>query len=487
MLDRLIRTTLSGATLLSVSALLVAPVASQGSSQSGAVQGRFRTVTPRANIPYCNTTGSPVNCAGKPFKPIPLFSLDGQIAVATSMALGIPGDEYVLSVIDLQYQCTAQLGWQSNVPQAWEPLMYHNSGGGTSAWSRANLGSIFGLTLNPDGDIYVTATACYDTDFFPTVHGPGTGGEVYFIESTSSTISLFAALPNTGAGLGNITWDCKNDQVFISNMEDGLIYRIPDHGQFWGIPFDHGVDGRTNYGSLTEIADDGTPGFTQLGRRIWGLKVLYTQDDQDPGPNYRLYYGVWNEDNSARSATESNEVWSVQLDPVTGHFVPHTATLEISVPAMLGSPPYSNPVSDLSFKPNGNIMVAERSIGSGGPSDSGAHQSRLLEYRCGISGWEREMINGADKNGINATTGQPSCAGGVDVDYGPYPDVCDARTWTSGDALHFPGPYVYGLAGIPSAGGKTDDFSTPCIFIDLNADYSYGNKWVLGDVEIPSP
>ena len=53
--------------------------------------------------------------------------------------------------------------------------------------------------------------------------------------------------PNTGAALGNIAYDRWNKQLFVSDLETGMIHRIrPSDGADLGF-YDHGVQGRANF------------------------------------------------------------------------------------------------------------------------------------------------------------------------------------------------------------------------------------------------
>src|SRR5690606_20158439 len=120
---------------------------------------------------------------------------------------------------------------------------------------------------------------------------------------------LFAAIgldgrENTGAGLGNITFDPTNGQLFVSDLESGMIHRLSADGELLDY-FDHGVSGRAGYrdatdnavkslpaiefdptsaAALAECSDDsGAPAvfsstpscwnFADFRRRVWGLTV----------------------------------------------------------------------------------------------------------------------------------------------------------------------------------------------------------------------
>src|SRR5262249_60550555 len=121
--------------------------------------------------------------------------------------------------------------------------------------------------------------------------------------------------PNSAAALGNLAFDRYNRQLFVSDLETGMIHRVrlADGGNV-GI-YDHGTQGRTEFvdvetgerGSLPPIGVDPnsrarlsdcpsrfdhTPqcwNIAASGRRVWGLGV-----NRNPQRNeVRLYYPVW--------------------------------------------------------------------------------------------------------------------------------------------------------------------------------------------------
>lgn len=229
--------------------------------------GQEPGAAPESQINVCKFF--PERYANKPLVANVVFPNDFTEEIAVVTCSVIPPEKYVVGIVDLTEQCNAMLGWSVTSPEAWEPPMYHNEWPGNPTndpldeWNRTNLGTVFGLTLDDAGDIFVTASSCYRVDLYPTVHGPGTGGEIYRIDGQTGKISLLTgSLPNSGQGLGNITYDGVHDQFFVSNMDDGLIYRISGDGTFLGaVRYDHGVTGRAAVG-LSTIPDNNSPDFT---------------------------------------------------------------------------------------------------------------------------------------------------------------------------------------------------------------------------------
>lgn len=385
------------------------------------------------------------------------------MAVATLGSFMPGANQRVVTLIDTRDPATNAPGLDTN----WfAPLTYNQVPLGPDTWDRANLGEVFGICLDAAAspNIYVTATSIYGGG----ATGAGGAGGVYRLDGSTGAISVLASLPNSGASLGNIDHDTIHDQLFVSNFDDGLIYRLDMAGATLST-FDHGVDGR-NAAALTPIADDPALGPTQVGRRVWGLQVNEAEE--------RLYYGVWWEaDDDVPNI--ANEIWSVELDPSTGNFVPSTAQLEIALPALPATwqPGLKvNPAADLVFDDGGTRMVlAQRSMW-GNSLITNAHKSRVLEYTGGTGVWAPSPTNqflvGSYGGGMNA-------AGGVDLD-------CEGNVWATGDALHLAlNDAIYGLQRIPAAGGSTvAPFTQTSYLVDLDCDLTAGDKTQVGDVEI---
>jgi len=366
------------------------------------------------------------NCAGRPEFNAPEFDVfgDGQIAVQTGSPSILGG--YVVTVFDLSGVDAAPL-------DSWWSLNRYSD----PDWKQGTLGSIFGLALNGDGDIFVTTTRSWTTD----LTGSGGWGAVYKLDRVTGNVSVFATLPNSDSGLGNITWDCVHEVFFVSNIEDGRIYRLNSNGTIldW---FDHGSPW------------NGQAGPAALGDRAWAVEAHAG----------RLYYSMWNEDLQNVSASIANEIWSVELD---GMGMPiGIERLEVSTPELQDG--MSAPVSDIRFSPNGTMLLAERSMV--GWDNVGAHNSRVLEYQCQDGAW----IPGP---GIFEIGSIPNSAtGGVDADV--------HRTWASGDALHIgaPAPYynIYGFQGLPSTGGSVSD----SVIVDYQDNWNSQDKFMLGDLVV---
>lgn len=360
---------------------------------------------------------------------------------------------------------------------------------GPQDWSQSNLGTVFGVTLDDLGNTYLAHASCYGNpsmgpgDAVGTITG-GAAGAIYKIDTNTGIPSVFAVLPNaliTGCttapdcypGLGNICFSCQHQMLYVTNHEDGRIYRLNMSGvvqSTW----------RHSTGTMLVGAPPPDPnGFSPLtphpgtgrGQRVWAVRV----------GRGRLYYSVWREDSGRPSGTFANEIWSVNLFP-NGEFWTGTEQLELVMPGF-NAQGFSNPVSDISFRPNTCCMLlAERTMLD--DTTSYAHSSRLLEY-CKVN-------NTWVPSGSNFTVGNPSipdsAAGGCDYDFATGAGI-NVNVWATGDAIKFantppPDPFIYGLGGMTFAG--TNPY-TNGLMIDSNQSTGSVDKFQQGDVEITCP
>lgn len=409
-------------------------------------------------------------CCGKkpPLKEIPNYATStyskftGQVAIATNFA-DSPNKPAVV-IWDLTNQSgvgASLLGtqWDSTDSPATDRYSH-------PSWTKDTVGDIFGLTLDGSGNIYVAATRVYGTATLgsPAVT-PGTpgSGDIYKINAVTGNVTRFVQtaptntytsgnkIPNTGPGLGNIHYSCDFDKFYVSNFEDGKIYRIDAAGAILSL-WDHGQN------LSTPIPDTHSPltAFTPLGRRPWAVQVY----------DGRLYYSIWSEDLGRPSSAVANEIWSVGLN-ASGDFT-GPATREITLPPFAAAA-NSNPVADISFSPAGSMYLAERTMVS--DTSPSAHASRLLEYTKPGLTWQPTATT---KFKIGSYSSQDNAAGGCDFDNGP-----GGRVWATGDYLN--PQATYGLQGLQSGGGTYQN----SILIDLNNTPGTGDKRYMGDVEIP--
>ena len=381
----------------------------------------------------------PAGCCGK--KPVytdPAYaSFTGQVAIITYERKTTPA---VLSVINIQ-------GLNANSAQ---PPMYSGPN-----WTSQNLGSIFGVTLDNQGNIYVAATTIYSSK---AVGNGGGHGTVYKIANGTGAISIFANLPASAvgtpdaAGLGNLAYDCATRTLFVSDFDDGRIYQLNTSGGIVAT-FDHGV-------TVSGTADNPAQTYTQLGRRVWAVRPH----------NGRLYYSIWWEDIVNQNAAKSNEIWSVAFN--VGGFV-GGAQLERSMPPLGVSGSWSNPVASINFGSVGQMLATERSM-----NDTISHRaySRALEFLPPTWTVLGNMF----------TIGQfgppyMNAAGGGDYDLTTTP-LPTLGVWVTGDLLFNPPIDTYGLQGLPASGGNIAN----SIEIDVNSN-PQSLTCRMGSVDIPCP
>ena len=190
------------------------------------------------------------------------------------------------------------------------------------------------------------------------IEGAGPGS-IYKLDGETGQISLFANVrlnerDNTGAALGNIAYNEAHQQLFVSDLETGMVHRFDLDGKDLE-QFDHGATGRPN--ALDEDArepvlfdpktkldieavrfDPFDPDSWNIAvpeRRVWGVTVH----------GGRLFYAV----------ADGPEIWSVGIDKETGAFL-EDARWELRLDSK--RPDFD--ISDIVFSPDGQMIVAQR-------------------------------------------------------------------------------------------------------------------------------
>ncbi|MEC9477497.1 MAG: hypothetical protein VX764_10705 [Planctomycetota bacterium] len=407
--------------------------------------------------------------------------------------------QYVVAVYDTSDVSTAP-GTDVN----WAPFRYSGPGdptdpANTDAWTAANLGPIFGIALSdePSPSIYVTATPIrFPVSACPSVPFGDMGpGGVYKLDGLDGTICPIAALPTsfTGSGavasLGQVdhyTLPDGKERLYVSSFEDGLIYMIPlpqncvtpvDNNT---LPtFDHGIEGRVQEldgqgNPLTPIVDTPETVLTPHGRRIWGLRINE--------PESRLYYAVWNTTVTGIDPNADNEIWSVEINPLDGDFVPNSARREITIPELNG---FEFPVADIAFECGNRMVFSQRGVNTI-LGDSQPHEGLTLEYTGSHLAW---VASDTDKFHVGNVFDGTNACGGIDFD-------ADGNVIATGNALHLTtGSAIYGFAIIPSTGSNViplpagQTHMQDSYLVDVDCDISTGglDKTKIFDVECYRP
>ena len=377
----------------------------------------------------------------------------------------------------------------------------------------AQVGQVFGIAMDDaePPNVFVAATAAFGlhraTDgsgWMPGMWGPEGGpGTIYKLNAENGYApEVFATITldgreNSGPALGNIAYDKTHKQLYVSDLETGMIHRVnAETGELLG-HFDHGIDGRSTfidaatgeYETLPVIEFDPaseanlngcetdfstTPGCWNVAdyrRRVWGLGIF---EDPDTGQT-RLFYAVWSNDPLGAEDWEEggddqrNSIWSIAITE-DGDFDIDEVRREFLVPPFGGEGTLSAQaaVSDLAFSKDGTMLIAER----GGMRNLGLgeiqafarpYTSRVIQYKRRKGGrWTpiaRFDVGFYDRVNDGEPYLRAGASGGVDYGFGYTADgVIDPNrpqrmVWAAGDYLCSP----EGPCNDPDEGPRTDE------------------------------
>jgi hypothetical protein len=374
-------------------------------------------------------------------------------------------------------------------------------------WTASNLGQVFGVAINSsNNDIYVTASTTYEVYDYTNqgfAFGPGGSAGVYKLNPLTGAITTVittapfntasvigtSTLPNgstsqPGPGLGNICYDENHDKLFVTNFEDGKIYRI-----------------NVSTGLIDDVydplsLDNGVVGYAPLGERPWG--IAYNKNEN------RLYYGVWVKSIYDANTSTKNTIRSVALNS-NGQMIGNDR-LEIEIDNY-HSNKSSGAISDISisYQNSGSkVLMAVASKAMNSRNHYRAHFSNAELY-CGQSlNWNKETTYVVgDDSGYSATLYGKNSAGGIDFAYTDYDPIlqnnsgCNDRVWITSDAMFNDptiGGWLYGIHSSPTSGnnnGVVGNFKTIGHFIDFDntaittpGSDNTEDKHQIGDVEI---
>ncbi len=325
-------------------------------------------------------------------------------------------------------------------------------------WTADSIGQVFGIAIDHEENIYLASSDIYfQFGAFSSSNParPNSSGRVFKCTPGAGwNAGQFVDLPNSGDplnSLGNIAFDKWNKQLFVTNLEDGKIYRLS-----------------TNLGVIETYdpwnADVSSPGIVNQDERVWGVGV-----NNENGVVKVFFPRV--------TATERS-IYSVTL--VNGAFPgpgPGSEVLEIS-----NVPGNQLAITDLAFSTDGTeMLVSER----GHP-----HDAKVFSYSRTPATWNLNV----NYYFVGRNLGTNS-AGGVDFAYteqnGDVSAECDEFFWASGnymEARNSAVGYIYGLEGIAYTGNNvtSDPFPTANQDTDwfIDADNSTSQKGGIGDVEV---
>ena len=319
------------------------------------------------------------------------------------------------------------------------------------------IGTVFGVAIDNEKNIYLSASAI---SFNDNTIGPAGYAGVYKVDKDDWSISNFIEtgnntneIPNSGLGIGNICFNKFHNQLLLTNLEDGKIYRYDLDGNLLST-FDPFQD------------DDGSTGFAGYGDGIWAINIF----GNDP-TNTKVYFSRIVESIQSQSS-ESCSIWYVELDE-NGEFSGDEVYC-FSLPS--GTP---NTVTDLILDAEMNMYLAERAqndfiLGSGYQT----HSSRAFRYEYVNQNWnlaEQYYVgtyNSGDNSVGGVALGDKNLDGSIE---------CQEYAWFTGDYLTNSGDY--GAIGIPQNSGNTINNSLIVGVNNGSSGYPL-SKGYYGDIEI---
>ena len=378
------------------------------------------------------------------------------------------------------------------------------------SWNIARMGNIFGIAMNPrNGDIFFAASDIYDFDFQqfvtigpppPAVTGPAGSAGIYTVNfnnintvrnltltnsnyTTASNAIGTRRIPNTGNdatpansgnGIGNIDFDLNSENLFVSNLEDGILYSINSTTGVVEDVFDP-------FGQY--VHSDDIAGIVEISERIWGLAV------SDCSATSRLFFARNSTaEDTTEDANEPKGVYSVGLNSdgtfqndLRVEFIDNTGDM--------------SKLTDLSFNADcDQILIAER----GDPHSSETNRYDLVN---GVWTFERQYYTGIVSGPNTSRTFGNSTAGGVawaPTEQGCVIDSeCDGLAYSTincGEIIADDADppmfdcAVYGIQGADEAGNAGGTSNQTDIYVgiveaDVDSDV-FRFKSNIGDVEI---
>ena len=279
-----------------------------------------------------------------------------------------------------------------------------------------------------------------------------------------------AVTRQTGSGLGNIYHDKVNDQFFVSNFEDGRIYRLDSDGNI--------IDSY-DPGSL----DDGSAGAPSIDELVYGLTVSPDGSKLFYGLNKTVFSIDLNPDGSLPGTVNNNtNIVGSTWDNYTGA----NETEHSTIPDVDDNEFVENTdvfISDLEFLPDGNLLVGGRVYGE---------NSIYTAYNHGGSVYTLDESNGTFSDlteikgysTVTNATGDDDGYGGIAYDQnldGSFDYVI-----SSADIINEDGPH--GLAVFPDDANNLNDSAE--IFPRGALGYggiTFDAKGVGGDVDAFNP
>jgi uncharacterized repeat protein (TIGR01451 family) len=421
----------------------------------------------------------------------------GIAMITCGTIIDLPADErHTVGLVDIKGINTA-----GNRPEVNPNGYYHPS------WNVDNIGNVFGIDYDTTGNIFVTASSHY-SHIFGYVLGSntsnftraiiqygnlgggandiGAAGTIYKLDAVTGEASVFAQLPQqeytfshyacesneapltrtTGPGLGNIVYDQKNNQFFVSNFEDGMIYRLDSQG---------GIINSFDPQTLGVFAqDNAAPGWA-ADAKPYGLAI--NADGSE------LFFGT-------HELNVSPGLYSVSLDS-DGDF-DGTETFhaiyeaEGDIGFVFAAEPGWVAISDLEFLPNGQIMIGLRTGCAGQYATSHNHGATFYIADEEGDGIYDNIVSNPDIQYPNDGTGNDDGYGGIGI-WDKHDGTHDFLV-SSSDTRFEEGPHGLILFPHDFTNGNSGFSLQPSAAIPYLPSFNVNDfKGVGGDVEVFSP
>jgi hypothetical protein len=322
----------------------------------------------------------------------------------------------------------------------------------------------------------------------------GGPGSIWRVDGITGAPTLFANLPsNSGPGIGDIVVDPATGQVFASDLDTGLVYRLSTDGAVLD-SYDHGMAGRLVRG-LAPVVDDGrraditdpafdvtrpdTWGFTQPERRVGALAIR----------DGRLYYTV----------AAGQQIWSVGI---AGGGFAGDARWEFDVSGL----PTDSPVTDMLFDGEGRLVLSQRGV-QRAAYDYGVYAEPA---RAAVARFRRESpddpatagswVPAPETYAVGTEPAHRFAGGGIALGYrhdetgALRAGTCNTTLWTTGDRLRASGSDatvrdVHGLQGMDATLVEPQNAPPTQAYV-VDYDHRFGDAEKaghVGDVEIHQP
>ena len=339
-------------------------------------------------------------------------------------------------------------------------------------WTVEDLcGEVYSVAIDSERNLYTATTSLYD--IVPNVN---VASVVSCIDGSTGAVRKVQTLPGS-QGCSGVEYHESCDQLFVANLDDGIIYRLdPVTGNIL-----------SSFDPLTP--DDGVDGLAPSGERV--IAVTYNTVEG------RLYYSMWNSDFDMNGT--KNTIRSISIDPNTCDFLPMTDQLEFELPWTneYGDPTetdnFSMPVGDIEFNGAGTTMLLSE-VGFDSNAERWiAHYARVMQYTGSTGTWALNTSVPAGNTDllyeIGTVNGGLNARGGVDfANSGMLMDGCsdDQEEFIIATADALQGSdcnsfgCIYGFQYVPVNGGNSDG----SVLLNIGRDLGDQQKSIFGDVDM---